>query len=107
MTRLLRIVALIVALIALGGPSLSHGMGVQLSVAVEADTAPAELVAAKPWGCKSLGGKRVLPCHPDLGVMTSQVPPAAPSTRQWPEGAVALPLAATVPEAELPPPRLA
>lgn len=105
MTRLLSIAALIVALVALGAPSLSLGMSVYPSTSTELHASSADLVAIKP--CKSLGGKRVLPCHPDLGVMVSQALLVFPPIRQRSWRDVMVPLAAPQPEAELPPPRAA
>jgi hypothetical protein len=108
MTRLLSIATLLLALVALGVPSLSLGMGLGVAapVLVSADTAGApELV--RPGHCQSLSGKRVLPCHPDLGVMAGQVAAIAPSSRQASGHGPVLALSAMAPEAELPPPRLA
>ena len=109
MTRLFSIATLLLALVALGVPSLSLGMGVGVAapVVVSADTVAGAPELVQPGHCKSLGGKRVLPCHPDLGVMAGQVAAIAPSSRQA-SGYDPMPaLSPVVPEAELPPPRLA
>ena len=109
MTRLFSIATLLLALVALGVPSLSLGMGVGVAapVVVSADTVADAPELARPGHCKSLGGKRVLPCHPDLGVMAGQVSAIAPSGRQASGHDPVLALSTTAPEAELPPPRLA
>ena len=61
----------------------------------------------KVTGCKSLGGKRIMPCHPDLGVLTRPgplaIPQAAPSLAM---SRLVAPPFIRVPEAELPPPRV-
>ena len=62
---------------------------------------------ARPGHCKSLGGKRVLPCHPDLGVMAEQIAAIAPASRSSARRDAMPGLPAMAPEAELPPPRLA
>ena len=106
MKPLAHIAALIVALVALGAPSLSLGMGLRvIDLSTRLEVSVSEPVAAKPWGCKALGGKRVLPCHPDLGVIAAQPAAMAPPAgyRTWRN--VVLPLMALAPEAELPPPR--
>ena len=109
MTRLLSIATLLLALVALGVPSLSLGMGLGVAapVLVSADTVADAPELVRPGHCKSLGGKRVLPCHPDLGVMAGQVAAIAPSSRQASGHGPVLALSAMAPEAELPPPRLA
>ncbi|MCR6671250.1 hypothetical protein [Devosia ginsengisoli] len=105
MTRLLSIAVLIVALVALAAPSLSLGVSAYPPTSTQLHVSSGDLMAAKP--CKSLGGKRVLPCHPDLGVMVSQASLVFPSIRQRSWRDVVVPLAAPQPEAELPPPRAA
>lgn len=105
MTRLMSILALIVAIVALSAPSVSLGMGVTGPVWSLGDTHVSSLVATKVLNCKSLGGNRVLPCHPDLGLMAGAMPVAGPSAGYPPERAVLPPLVAQAPEAELPPPR--
>lgn len=109
MTRLFSIATLFLALVALGVPSLSLGMGIGVAapVVVSADTVADAPELARPGHCKSLGGKRVLPCHPDLGVMAGQVAAIAPSSRHAPGHDPVPELPAVAPEAELPPPRLA
>lgn len=109
MTRLLSIATLLLALVALGVPSLSLGMGVGVAapVVVSADTVAGAPELVRPGHCKSLGGKRVLPCHPDLGVMAGQVAAIAPFSRQVSRHKPVLALSTMAPEAELPPPRLA
>ena len=109
MIRLLRIATLLLALAALGVPSLSLGLGIGVAapVVVSADTVADAPELARPGHCKSLGGKRVLPCHPDLGVMVGEVSAIAPSSRQASGHDPVLALSTMGPEAELPPPRLA
>lgn len=106
MTRFLSILTLIMAVLALSAPSVSLGMGVRGPVwtTTSGHSAVSELVTTRVV-CKFLGGKRVLPCHPDLGVMATAVSAVRPSVSyQLPRG-VAPPLAEATPEAELPPPR--
>ncbi|QDZ12041.1 hypothetical protein [Devosia ginsengisoli] len=105
MTRLLGIAVLILALVALAAPSLSVGVSAHPPTSTQVHASSGNLLAIKP--CKSLGGKRVLPCHPDLGVMVSQASLVFPSIRQRSWRDVVLPLAAPQPETELPPPRAA
>ena len=109
MIRLFRIATLLLALVALGVPSLSLGLGIGVAapVVASADTVADAPELARPGHCKSLGGKRVLPCHPDLGVMAGQIAAIAPASppSSWQAAVPALP--AVAPEAELPPPRLA
>jgi hypothetical protein len=106
MKRVLSIIVLILALVGLSAPSVSLGMGISgpewSSVASDASGAiPIKLV-----GCKSLGGKRLLPCHPDQGVIIGLVVAIAPSSAASPLRRVPLPGAMGAPKAELPPPRL-
>lgn len=100
---------MLLALVALGVPSLSLGMGIGVAapVVASADTVAGAPELARPGHCKSLGGKRVLPCHPDLGVMAGQLSAIAPSGRRVSAHDPVLALSAMAPEAELPPPRLA
>ena len=109
MIRLFRIATLLLALVALGVPSLSLGLGIGVAapVVASADTVADAPELARPGHCKSLGGKRVLPCHPDLGVMAGEVSAIAPSSRQASGHDPMLALPAMAPEAELPPPRRA
>lgn len=101
MTRLLRFFALVVAIVALSAPSASVGMG----VAGPAWTLSHTSAQSKVFSCKSMGGKRVLPCHPDLGVMATTLPIKVSAIMENPTLGVSLPLIAVMPEAELPPPR--
>ncbi|KRA44891.1 hypothetical protein [Devosia sp. Root635] len=110
MIRLFSIATLLLALVALGAPNLSRGVGIGVgtlvAVAGGVDMVTDAPAMARPGHCKSLGGKRVLPCHPDLGVMAAQISAIAPASRSssWFDAVPALPSVA--PEAELPPPRL-
>ena len=105
MKRFFSIVTLVLALVALGAPSVSLGAGMTGPVWTASDSTASEQESVKPGDCKLLGGKRVLPCHPDLGVMSATaLATVAPASHQSPL-AVALPLIAAMPEAELPPPR--
>jgi hypothetical protein len=109
MTRFLSILTLIMALVALSAPSVSLGMGVRgpIWTSVSSDSAVSEPVSVRiVVGCQLLGGKRLLPCHPDLGVIATTVSAVRPSSdHQLPRGTMP-PLTAATPEAELPPPRL-
>lgn len=100
--------ALLFALVALLAPSLAAGYG-----ALAAAPAPAvcavddgvEVPVFKP--CEKQGGKRLLPCHPDLGVLAAM--PAAPI---WRPASVLQPTAGPMrrllaPSADPPPPRRA
>lgn len=107
MTRFLSILTLIMAVLALSAPSVSLGMGVRGPVwtTTAGHSVVSELVTTRVVVCKFLGGKRLAPCHPDLGVMVTTVAAVRPSVGyQLPRG-VAPPLTAATPEAELPPPR--
>ncbi|KKB82506.1 hypothetical protein VW29_16165 [Devosia limi DSM 17137] len=106
MKRIISILLLVFAVAALTGPSLTLGLGLN-RIALAHSTAPV-VSDGEPisfWSCKGLGGKRVMTCHPDLGVLVASLQPPAPQ----------LQLAVLVgepqvvqmrwPEAELPPPR--
>lgn len=106
MKRILSILLLVFAVAALTGPSLTLGLGLNRiahansTVTVVSDGDPITF-----WSCKGLGGKRVMTCHPDLGVLVATLqPPAQP---QQMAVLVGEPLLAQMrwPEAELPPPR--
>lgn len=105
MSRLLSFFALILALVALSAPSASLGMGVTGPVWTVSKVDSAAPMTIQVTGCKSLGGKRVAPCHPDLGVLSTIGPVTVPvvrhaATRSRP----AAPATILAPEAELPPP---
>jgi hypothetical protein len=107
MTRLLGILTLITALIGLTAPSVSLGLGVRapIWVATSSEVVVTGLVS-KVAACQLLGGKRVLPCHPDLGVLATPIDAMRPMLGHvLARSAGPLPAGAT-PEAELPPPRL-
>lgn len=108
MTRVLSFFVLLLALVALSAPSAALGMGVTRPVLVQASVQETVSAPIKVMGCKSLGGKRVMPCHPDLGVLTRTGPlairQAAPSLAM---PRLVAPSFVRVPEAELPPPRAA
>lgn len=109
MTRLLSILALIMALVALSAPSVSLGMGVRGPVwtSVSSESSVSEQVSERiVVGYQLLGGKRLLPCHPDLGVIATTVSAVRPSSGHQLPRITVQPLTAAAPEAELPPPRL-
>ena len=109
MTRFLSILTLIMALVALSAPSVSLGMGVRGPVwtSIPSDSAVSEPAPRRIMvGCHLVGGKRVLPCHPDLGVMATTVSAMRPSISHPVPGSMAPLLTGATPEAELPPPRL-
>lgn len=105
MNRVLSIVVLIVALVGLCTPSLSQGMGVSGAVWSSNVSQASALTTTRAFSCKSLGGKRVLPCHPDQGVMTGMAAANVPSDKAALSRRIALPESIGGPEAELPPPR--
>lgn len=105
MKRLFSILVLIGALVALGAPSLALGMNVRGPVWTSSDGGVSELADHKIGDCKGLGGKRVLPCHPDQGVIGDAVFLIAAPGCPEPLWSVGLKLTETTPEAELPPPR--
>ena len=107
MSRFLAILALIVALVGLSAPSVSLGMGVSGPVWAPFASQSAKAAPANLFSCKSMGGKRTLPCHPDLGVIAGVQAIIVPSTRAPLSLVVELPAASDMPEAELPPPRRA
>lgn len=107
MKRLLGIAVLILALVGLSAPSLSVAAGVSGPVWSIEQTSVSAPTPTKLVHCKSLGGKRVLPCHPDQGVITSTLPATGPTTSPALQQTVLLPPATIGPEAELPPPRRA
>ncbi|MET3897838.1 hypothetical protein ABIB57_001784 [Devosia sp. UYZn731] len=109
MTRFLSILALIMALVALSAPSVSLGAGVRgpLWTSIPSDSAVSGPASDRiVVGCHLVGGKRLLPCHPDLGVMVTTVSTVRPSIGHHLARAMMPPLTAATPEAELPPPRL-
>lgn len=106
MKRLSSIFMLVLALVALSGPSLGMGLGLYGAPRHAHVTASSDDGAALVWTCKDLGGKRVAPCHPDLGVLLAPIAATLPdlTTRTLVSTA---PLArGQSPNAELPPPRL-
>ena len=106
MKRIFSILLLVFAVVVLTGPSLTLGLGLNRiahassTVTVVSDGEPITF-----WSCKGLGGKRVMTCHPDLGVLVA--PLQAPSQPPQMAMLVGEPLLVTNrwPEAELPPPR--
>lgn len=106
MQRITTLVALCFALLALCSPSLAVGVKAAtmhdvVVVAAAGEIAPVTVQSP----CQAQGGKRVLPCQSDLGVLPGVIAKATPA-------AVALHLprndlmpASIVPDADLPPPR--
>lgn len=107
MSRFLAILALIVALVGLSAPSVSLGMGVSGPVWAPFATDGATAAPANLFSCKSMGGKRTLPCHPDLGVIAGVHTIRVPAMRAPLSRVIELPAPLGAPEAELPPPRRA
>ncbi|MDP2780181.1 hypothetical protein [Devosia sp.] len=105
MKRLLGIAVLILALAGLSAPSLSLAAGVSSAMWSAGHSQVSATTPTKVVTCKSLGGKRVLPCHPDQGVMTSATVAGGVTSHADLRRLVALAAAAIEPEAELPPPR--
>ncbi len=107
MTLRRHILVLLVALFGLLAPSFAAGFSAvtasTTSVVVAACDDGVELPEYKP--CREQGGKRVLPCHPDLGILVAgaEAPAWGRSGRR---GLTADPLRRTlVPAADPPPPR--
>lgn len=105
MMRLMRFFVLTLALLALCAPSVSLGMGARMPVWTPMKTQVSSATQTKVFSCKTLGGKRVLPCHPDQGVMAAPIAFIDPPARLQPPSNVARAFATTKAEAELPPPR--
>jgi len=106
MQRLLSLFVLIIAVIALSGPSLARGLeGVGQPVRpILLQKADGSLRPAYIH-CKTRDGTPALPCHPDLGVLAVAPMPATPPAPIDRIAATASFMAARLPEAELPPPR--
>lgn len=105
MHRLLSILMICVALLAMASPSvatglcLAHGGLPVVSAATDGD--PAHL----PNPCEMQGGKRILPAQPDFSRSAAEIPRA--TSAQWARGLADQPLRdGLAPAAELPPPRL-
>jgi hypothetical protein len=107
MQRLLSLLLLVFAVTALAAPSLTLGLGLNRlahthgGATVASDGAPLEFTT-----CKGLGGKRLMPCQPDLGVLSAALDKgrqAVPSNLLL---LLSIPSPLSPPEAELPPPRL-
>lgn len=105
MMRLMRFFVLTLALLALCAPSVSLGMGARMPVWTPMETQVSSGTPTKVFSCKTLGGKRVLPCHPDQGVMAGPSAAIAPPGQLQPPSSVARAFVTTLAEAELPPPR--
>lgn len=103
MHRLLSILTICVALLALVSPSVATGLCVAHgapSVTASSDGGSVPL----PNPCEMQGGKRVLPARPDLARIAVELPRA--TLAQWARGlADQLMLDGLMPAAELPPPR--
>lgn len=108
MTRVLSFFALLLALVALSAPSASLGMGVTGPVWTLVDAQTSVAAPTKVISCKSMGGKRIMPCHPDLGVLAALKPVTIPqSEHSLVMTRAVAPMRIPAPEAELPPPRAA
>jgi hypothetical protein len=107
MRSVLSFAIMMLALLAFCAPSLARGLDAVITPAemasiTMASDSGAAIVAP---GCKQGSGKRVMPCHPDLGVLTAGMAvldAAATPLFGLPESLLA---AASWPDAELPPPR--
>lgn len=105
MKRLVSIALMALALIALASPSLLVRAGSH-AVVPSAQGVVATIRGASPvWSCKSLGGKRVLPCQFDQAVLTRSEPVLVPRPRAGLDVAQALVPFGHLLETELPPPR--
>lgn len=103
---MLSILLLVFAVAALAGPSFTLGLGLNgIAHAHSTATVVSDGEPITVWSCKSLGGKRVMPCHPDLGVLSGLLREAEPPAPVALSRAVRLPVPTRFPEAELPPPR--
>jgi hypothetical protein len=104
MHRLLSLLTICVALLALTSPSFATGVCVAhggLPTSVSAGSGPGAL----PNPCEMQGGKRVLPAQPELRHVAVEVPRALAA--QWARGLADEPMhEGRAPGAELPPPRL-
>ena len=108
MTHRRHLLILFVALFGLLSPSFAAGVGaVAASAAVPAITMADDAGPAVPQykPCEKQGGKRVLPCHPDLGILA-----VAPEASAWAPAGRRFPAAEPlrrllVPAADPPPPR--
>ncbi len=105
MHRLLSILMICLALLALVSPSVATGLCVAHGglpvAAAPADGNPVQL----PNPCEMQGGKRILPPEPGFTRTSVEVPRA--TRAQWARGLADQPLLdGLVPAAELPPPRL-
>ena len=104
MHRLLSILTICVALLALVSPSLATGLCVAHgtpSVVASADGSSVPL----PNPCEMQGGKRVLPARPESARVAVELPRA--TLAQWARGLADQPMHdGQMPAAELPPPRL-
>lgn len=97
---------LVLALVALSGPSLGMGLGLYGGPQHAQVTASSDDGTALVWKCKDLGGKRVAPCHPDLGVLLAPIYATPPDLTDRTLVRVAPLARGQSPNAELPPPRL-
>lgn len=106
MKRLSSILMLVLAIVALSGPSFGMGFGLHGVPQHGHSVTSKDGHAAFVWKCKELGGKRVMPCHPDIGVLVPALASTPPSLSARSVVRI-VPLArGQSPTAELPPPRL-
>lgn len=106
MKRIALIVSTVFALLALVVPSGALALGVTAPHWHRASVATSVAPSVAYTGCKLLGGKRVLPCHPDMGVLSRiEVAASLPGTPRADLWTVLNP-PDFVPEIELPPPRI-
>jgi hypothetical protein len=105
MHRLISIVAICVALLALASPSFATGVCVAHGGMPVAAMATDNGTSPLPSPCEMQGGKRVLPSRPDMRHVAVEVPRA--TVAQWALGLMDQPMhEGRSPAAELPPPRI-
>jgi len=104
MTHLRTLLLTLLAVLALAGPSLAVGVTAaaadQLTMAAVED---ADAPAFRP--CERQGGKRVLPCHPDLGLLVRTATQRPWTTAPVPRPVGDLSLPERAPKTDPPPPR--
>lgn len=106
MKRLMSMFMLVIALVALSGPSLGMGLGLRGVPHAGEVIVSSDGHSALVWKCKDISSKRTIPCHPDLGVLVAAAAKTTPDSAQR-ALYLALPLGQSVlPTTELPPPRL-
>ena len=104
MTHLRSVLLVILAVLALTGPSLAVGVTVASANPVSMAAADdADGPGYRP--CEMQGGKRVLPCHPDLGLLVRVSAQRPWTTASVPRPVPDLMLPERAPKTDPPPPR--